>query len=61
MRMRLLILVLMKLMIHLAATEGADGEDFIIGGTQVLTLVGTASSATAVTGIVTWWYSILLT
>ena len=37
----------------LAATEGADGEDFIIGGTQVLTLVGTASSATAVTGILT--------
>ena len=33
----------------LAATEGVDGEDFIIGGTQVLTLVGTASSASAVT------------
>ena len=36
----------------LAATTGADGEDFIIGGTQVLTLVGTASSASAVTTIV---------
>ena len=36
----------------LAATEGADGEDFIIGGTQVLTLVGTASSASAVTTVV---------
>ena len=28
-------------------------KSFIIGGTQVLTLVGTASSATAVTGILT--------
>ena len=36
----------------LAATEGADGEDFIIGGTQVLTLVGTASSASAVTTVI---------
>ena len=36
----------------LAATEGVDGEDFIIGGTQVLTLVGTASSASAVTTVV---------
>ena len=36
----------------LAATTGADGEDFIIGGTQVLTLVGTASSASAVTTVV---------
>ena len=36
----------------LAATTGADGEDFIIGGTQVLTLVGTASSASAVTTVI---------
>ena len=36
----------------LASTEGADGEDFIIGGTQVLTLVGTASSASAVTTVI---------
>ena len=36
----------------LAATEGTDGEDFIIGGTQVLTLVGTASSASAVTTLI---------
>ena len=37
----------------LAATEGVDGEDFIVGSTQILTLVGTASRATAVTGILT--------
>ena len=36
----------------LASTEGVDGEDFIIGSTQVLTLVGTASSASAVTTVV---------
>tara|TARA_B100001250_G_scaffold165186_1_gene142182 strand:+ start:30878 stop:32323 length:1446 start_codon:yes stop_codon:yes gene_type:complete len=36
----------------LESTEGVDGGDFIIGGTQVLTMVGTASSATAATMIV---------
>ena len=36
----------------LEATEGADGEDFIIGGTQLLTVVGTASQATAETMLV---------
>ena len=36
----------------LEATEGADGGDFIIGGTQLLTVVGTASSATAETMVV---------
>jgi len=38
----------------LEAVEGADGEEFLIGagGTQKLTLVGTASQATASIGIV---------
>ena len=36
----------------LEGTEGADGEDFIIGGTQLLTVVGTASQATAETMLV---------
>ncbi len=42
----------------LEATEGADGEDFIIGGTQLLTVVGTATQASAetmlVNGAVQW-------
>jgi len=42
----------------LEATEGADGEDFIIGGTQLLTVVGTAAQASAetmlVNGAVQW-------
>jgi hypothetical protein len=33
----------------LEATEGVDGEDFVIGTTQKLTLVGDAEQATAVT------------
>ena len=36
----------------LAATEGVDGGDFLIGGTQLLTVVGTATSATAETMVV---------
>ena len=38
----------------LEAVEGADGEEILIGsgGTQKLTLVGTASQATAITGII---------
>ena len=42
----------MRLMIHLQQQRALDGEDFIIGGTQVLTLVGTASSASAVTTVI---------
>ena len=42
----------------LEATEGADGGDFLIGGTQLLTVVGTATQATAetmlVNGAVQW-------
>ena len=36
----------------LEATEGADGEDFLIGGTQKITVVGTATQATAETMLV---------
>ena len=42
MRMRSLILVLMRLMIHLQQQRVQMVKTFIIGGTQVLTLVGTA-------------------
>jgi len=36
----------------LAAVEGADGEEIFLGRTQTLTLVGSASTATAVTSLI---------